>query len=353
MVRLTLRQFRAQSIPAVIALVAVAVATAITAPHLVSLYDTTVVSCKAPANCSLVAENFLATDSLLQICLGTLLLMTPVLIGIFWGAPLVASELETGTYRLAWTQSVTRTHWLAVKLGLPGMAAIAVGALLSAMVSWWFSPIDKVNLNQFAPGVFDERGTVAIGYAAFAFVAGAAVGLVVRRTVPAMAVTSITVVTARVAMLSLVRPHLVAPEHASMALSSASGLGFEPSSVGDTFVADPPSIPNGLVISSQVVDKSGHIATDQALHRFLVNACPNIVNPPAAPSGATRAPASAGNFNDCISHLSTQFHLAVTFQPASRYWDFQWYETAIFLGLALILVGFCFWWIKGHFNSRM
>lgn len=346
MIRLTLRQFRAQSIPALVALAVVAVAVAITGPHLVSLYNTTVASCKAPANCSLVATNFVATDSLLQIGLGTLLLITPVLIGIFWGAPLIARELEAGTYRLAWTQSVTRTHWLAVKLGLYGVAAMAFCALLSLIVTWWFIPIDKVNVNQFAPGVFDERGIVAIGYAAFAFAAGVTIGLLIRRTVAAMAGTLVAVVAARVAMLYLVRPQLVAPEHASMALGSASGLGFGPSSAGVTFVADPPSIPNGLVISSQVVDNSGQIATDQNLHQFLVNACPNIVNPPAAPSGATRAPAPAGNFNDCISHLSTQFHLAVTYQPASRYWDFQWYEMAIFIGLAVILVGFCFWWIR-------
>jgi hypothetical protein len=44
--------------------------------------------------------------------------------------------------------------------------------------------------------------------------------------------------------------------------------------------------------------------------------------------------------------LSNQFHLAVTYQPADRYWAFQWYEMAIFLGIALVLNGFCFWWVR-------
>jgi hypothetical protein len=346
MIRLALRQFRTQSIPALAALAVAAVLVAITGAHLVYLYDTTVASCKAPVDCSLVAHNFVANDNLLQIGLGTLLLVTPALIGIFWGAPLIARELEAGTYRLAWTQSVTRTRWLTVKLGLCGMAAMVVGGLLSLMVTWWFSPIDKVNLNQFAPGVFDERGIVAIGYAAFAFAVGVTAGLLIRRTVPAMAGPLVAVVAARLAMLYLVRPQLMTPEHASMALGSGSGLGFVPSSAGVTFVADPPNIPNGLVISSQIVDDAGRVATDQNLHQFLVNACPTIVNPSAVPSGATRAPAPTESFNDCIAHLSTQFHLAVTYQPASRYWDFQWYEMAIFLGLALVLVGFCFWWVR-------
>ena len=46
-----------------------------------------------------------------------------------------------------------------------------------------------------------------------------------------------------------------------------------------------------------------------------------------------------------MAQLSAKFHLAVTYQPASRYWPFQWYETSIFVGLALVLAGFCPWWI--------
>ena len=61
---------------------------------------------------------------------------------MFWGAPLVARELETGTFRLAWTQSVTRTRWLAVKLALVGLASMAVAGLLSLILTWWSSPID-------------------------------------------------------------------------------------------------------------------------------------------------------------------------------------------------------------------
>ncbi len=346
MIRLTLRQFRMQALLAFAALAIVGVTVAITGPHLVYLYDTTVASCKAPADCSLAAKDFVANNSLLQIGLGTLLLIAPALIGIFWGAPLIARELEAGTYRLAWTQSVTRTRWLAVKLGLYGVAATAVGALFSLMVTWWFSPIDKVNANSFTPGVFDERGIVAIGYAAFAFALGVTAGLLIRRTVPAMAATLVAFVAARLAMIYLVRPNLVAPEHISTALRSSSGLGFGPGPSGITFMADPPNIPNALVISSQIVDKAGQVPTDQSLHQFLYNACPNIVAPVAPPSGVTRGPANQASFQDCITQLSAQFHLAVTNQPADRYWAFQWYEMAIFLGLAVVLIGFCFWWVR-------
>ena len=73
-------------------------------------------------------------------------LAVPALIGMFWGAPLVAREFETGTLRLVWTQGVTRVRWLAAKLGVAGMAAITAGELFSLMVDWWSSPIRKANL---------------------------------------------------------------------------------------------------------------------------------------------------------------------------------------------------------------
>src|SRR5262249_52817678 len=76
------------------------------------------------------------------LCIG-LLLVTPAVIGVFWGAPLVAREIETGTFRLAWNQSVTRARWLAVKLGLIGLASMATARLRSLMLTWWASPIDR------------------------------------------------------------------------------------------------------------------------------------------------------------------------------------------------------------------
>jgi hypothetical protein len=346
MIRLAWRQFRTQAAVAIGGLVAVAVVVAITGRQLVDLYNTTVASCLAPADCGLVNKNFVAHDSFLQTGLGALLLLVPALIGVFWGAPLIARELETGTYRLVWTQGVTRTRWLAVKVGLVGLASMAVGGLLSLMVTWWFNPIDAVNLNRFVPGVFDARGIVAIGYAAFAFALGVTAGLLLRRTVPAMATTLVAFVVVRLAILAWIRPNLIAPVNASMALSSSSGLGFGPGPAGITVMADPPSIPNGWALSSQIVDSAGQAPTDQSLHDFLSNACPSIAAPAAAPSNVSHGPANPAVFQDCIAQLSAKFHLAVLNQPADRYWTFQWYETAIFLGLALVLAGFCFWGIR-------
>jgi hypothetical protein len=346
-IRFAWRQFRTQAAIAVAGLAALAVVLAITGPHLAHLYDTSgIATCKAHGDCDALDSSFLSHYRLLQNLLGPLLLAVPALLGIFWGAPLVAREAETGTYRLIWTQSVTRTRWLAVKVALTGLTSIAVAGLLSLMISWWSSPLDRVNMNRFTPGAFDERGIVAIGYAAFAFALGLTAGTIIRRTVPAMATTLIGFVGARLAMTYSIRPHLIAPTHTSAGFGAASNLGFEVDGAsGVTFVAGPPHIPNSWVYSDRIVDKAGHAANN--LHAFLLKACPNIAAPPGtAPAGARVGPGDPAAFDACVRKLSVKFHEAVTYQPADRYWTFQLYETAIFLTLALILCGISFWWIR-------
>jgi hypothetical protein len=348
-IRLTWRQFRTQAAAAFAALTALAILLAITGRHLNHLYDTSgIATCKAPSNCEALDSTFLSHYRLLQNLLGPFLLAVPALLGIFWGAPLVARELETGTYRLAWTQSVTRTRWFAVKVALIGLASIAVAGLFSLMITWWASPIDRVNMNRFSQGPFDERGIVAIGYAAFAVALGLTAGVLIRRTVPAMATTLVAFVGTRLAMTYWVRPHLIAPAHTNAGFDSASNLGFEtggPS--GLTFVAGPPHIPNAWVYSGQIVDKAGRAPTSHFLHTYLLKACPNIGTPPrSTPTGAQARPGNPDAFRACVTKMSARFHEAVTYQPASRYWTFQWYETAIFVALALILAGISFWWIR-------
>ncbi len=196
------------------------------------------VPCRAQGDCLLATSTFVSHDQLLQ-DLGMVLVLVPGLIGLFWGAPLAARELETGTYQLAWTQGVTRKRWLAVKLGLVGLASVAVAGLFSLMMTWWSSPLDRVNADPFT--LFDQRGIVPLGYAAFAFALGVCVGLVLHRTVPAMVATLAVFAGVRLVVANWVRPNLLAPLRLVAGLQAPtpnSSGGLAPPQAGDWTISD-------------------------------------------------------------------------------------------------------------------
>jgi hypothetical protein len=353
MIRLTWRQFRMQAAVALGVLVVIAVVLAATRPHYAHLYnvfDKAQAACLTSGDCRGIALNLGTLYPLLEL-IGTALVAVPALVGAFWGAPLIAREFESGTHRLAWTQSITRTRWLAAKLGLVGLGSIAVSGILSLLVTWWSSPRDSVHTNRFGAGTFGQRNIAPLGYAAFAFALGVVAGLLIRRTLPAMATAMATFIGVRIVFTLWVRPHLISPLHKAFALD-ANGVGFGSTNGGPpTLMANPPDIPNAWIYSTHVVDNAGHGLTSQ----LVATTCPTLGNafnaPPVAVSGGgavrIQAPAGAQSaLHDCVTKLGASYHVAVTYQPANRYWTFQWYETAIFFAFALALAGFSFWWIR-------
>jgi hypothetical protein len=107
-----------------------------------------------------------------------------------------------------------------------------------------------------------------------------------------------------------------------------------------------PDIPNAWVLSSRIVDNAGHTPSAQVLHQFLATNCPDIVPKSVQGGGIAKAPPNPVAFQSCLTQLSAKYHLVIAYQPASRYWTFQWIELGIFLGAAVILSGFCFWWVR-------
>jgi hypothetical protein len=340
---LTWRQYRTQLLVAVGALAILAIILLISGLSLAHLYSTSVGTCQAHNDCSSAKAAFLQHDSFLQTALGVLLIVVPGIVGVFWGAPLVARELETGTYRLAWTQSVTRTRWLAAKVGVIGLTGMAVAGLLSLMVTWWSVPFDRVTMNPFAS--FDERDIVPIAYAAFAFALGVTIGVLTRRVLPAMATTAVAFVATRLAVFLWVRPNLNAPLHAT---------------VPDVIGASPVSPnPRDWITATQTINSAGRVIGEnglvgsglrigfgktQGVTVGGVGSCPNIKFPPVAAHINGPGPAGPLLAQRCVDQLGVRDLL--TYQPGGRYWTFQGYEFAIFILLALLCVGFCFWWIR-------
>ena len=64
----------------------------------------------------------------------------PALIGAFLGAPVLARELETGTFRYAWTQGFGRSRWTLAKLVSLGVLAATAAELFSLVFSWYYQP---------------------------------------------------------------------------------------------------------------------------------------------------------------------------------------------------------------------
>lgn len=344
MIWLTWRQFRAQATIAGAILAVLAIIFTLIGRHLGHLYAASgIAACRANGgNCTARADAFSSqvNGSLvnhLPLLLGTVLVAVPAIIGIFWGAPLVTSEMEAGTHRLAWNRSVTRTRWIAVKLVVIGLASMAVAGIFSLIVTWSASPIDKVNMNRILPAVFSERGIVPIGYAAFAFALGVAAGAIIRRTLPAMAVTLVVFTAVQFAMRAI-RSHLIAPVRliSAIPVQSNIGLGVAPDGSGSMTLSGNVNLPGAWVLSNQTINAAGHAIISVQLPAtgpLSVTSCGH--GPPKGPSPA------------CFAELAKQgYRQLVTYQPQSRFWALQWYETGIFLVLALALAGFSIWWVR-------
>jgi hypothetical protein len=342
MIRFTWLQFRVQAGVALAALFAFAAVLMVTGPHLASLYNASRITGCRGGSCVNAASGFLSrvdatSPYTLMYTLGIgLILAAPVITGIFWGAPLIARELETGTCRLAWTQGITRTRWLVVKLALTGLAAMAVTEALSLMYTWWADPIARaighggtISSIQFTGPfglvAFATHGIAPLGYAAFAFTLGTATGALIRRTVPAMAVTLAIFAAVQVAVPLWVRPHLLPPDQT--VVSGPSFFQAASMSVGTLTATTVPGQPEAWILSSGPINAAGQPVTTAPA------AC--LGPPPATGKGAP------ANLGACMA--SRGIREAITYQPLSRYWPFQRIETGIFLALALALAGCCFW----------
>jgi hypothetical protein len=341
MIWLAWRQFRMQAIVAACVLAATAVVLGLAGLHLRHLYSAAgVTRCSTAAACDQASTSFQnalnsGLGNHLPLLFGTALVVVPALIGMFWGAPLITRELEAGTHRLALVQGVSRTRWLAVKLGLIGFAGLLTAGAFSLLVTWSAGPIDTVNADRLTPAVFTERGIAPIGYTAFALALGVAAGLLIRRTVPAMAVTLAVFTAVQFAMRPL-RQYLIPPLRAvtpitgvtSMSVAAQAGGG------GSLSPAGPVALPGAWVYSAQTINAAGHVIGPVPLSH-------------SGPVSVQACGGAAGPAKTCFTALAQHgFRQLVVYQPGSRFWAFQWYETAIFVALALAVTGFCFWWMR-------
>mgnify|MGYP003525699891 FL=1 len=329
MIWFTWRQFRTQTWITVGALAAVGVLLVITGRTIADAYDAANVAA-CGSDCSSAIDNFLhevktGTSGTAYDLATVAMYLVPALIGIFWGAPLLASELETGTHRLAWNQSVTRTRWLATKLVIVGAATAATVGLLSWAVTSWAHHIDQATGDRIAPGLYEARGVVPIGYALFAFILGVTLGMLIRRTVPAMAATLAIYGAAVISMQEWIREHLVSASHVINPLdtSSLDRLNIGP---GEMTVRGSDNLPDAWVLSNHTITATGEV--------FKRTADPQYCAPEVSAQACEQWLGTLGLRQD------------LTYHPASNFWPLQWAETGILLAAAILLTGFSFWWTR-------
>lgn len=346
MIWLTWRQFRLQALVVVAAVGVLGVFLLVTGPGLLNDYQ-------LKPDGFLKQIQFERINQYLYVAGQALVYAAPPVIGAFWGAPLIARELEAGTHRLVWNQSISRTRWLVTKLAITGLGAMAVTGLLSLAVTWWSDPIDDAigagqaagiyNVPRLLPAVFGARGVVPVGYAAFAFALGVAVGLVVRRSVVAIAITLAAVIAVQIISPILLRPHLITPLEANVIVTTENMRGLQ--------LSGPEENPEVLRIeaklegegnwklSEHTVNAAGQV--QKTLPQWVADCGPARPNAPAAETQG-RPPLA-----NCFQRLADEgYRQQISYQPANRFWGLQWREAGVFLVLALGLTGFCFWRIR-------
>jgi len=318
---LTWRQYRAQFAVGTALLAALCLLLLLTGLQLISRYHAIVTQCASGinngqngVNCSTGGGLFVGGPTVGFVSL--ILLATPVLAGLFLGAPMVAAEFEAGTTQFAWMQGITRARWLAVKAGWLLLAAAAWGGVLAALTTWWASPTNAEHGSEFYPGRFDVLYLVPVAYAVFAMALGICAGALIRRTVPAMAVTLGGFIAARIAVTLWVRPHYLSAVTVVRNLTAQTRL-----SGSYWLLSQGARNPAGQLMAGpqdQTVAFGVPVSS-------LPKACAGLAKP------------AGGLTSSCRASL-TGFRSFVTYQPVSRFWPFQGIETGVFVGLAAILL---------------
>ena len=245
---------------------------------------------------------------------GFLLQVVPALIGAFVGAPVLARELEAGTFRYAWTQGFGRWRWALAKLvALGAVVTLAAGAV-SALTTWYYQPYfatanearSLTELNPLAPGLFDLRGVAFAAWTLAAFAIGGLAGMLARRVVPAIVATLVVYAGLALAAGGWLRQHYVAP-----------------------LTVRGPSVPGSAwILSQRWTTRAGRPVSQAVIDRVLLAAPPGI-------AGKGGVPKSSGTVGYLFQHGYTQ---VTSYQPAGRFWQFQWIEGGWLLALSVLLV---------------
>lgn len=257
---------------------------------------------------------------------GTLLQAVPAVVGAFVGAPLLARELETGTFRYAWTQGFGRRRWALAKLVPLAVVLTAAAWAFSLLSSWYYQPYFATGnqarglseMSPFNSGVFDLRGVGFTAWTLAAFAIGALAGMLIRRVVPAIAVTLALYAGLAFAAGALLREHYLTP-----------------------LISTSLNVPGSAWILSQWWTKGGVTLSQSAMYQPI-----NATWQRLAPVVNSR-PQKAQAYLTVLRYLTHHGYTHWTrYQPGSRFWPFQWIENGWLLALSVLLTATTIWLVR-------
>jgi hypothetical protein len=262
--------------------------------------------------CRDALQSFLTSYTWMSLVIYVLVLL-PVLLGMFVAAPLVAREFEAGTFRLAWAQSVTRSQWFWAKVLAIALASALAAAAVTGAVTWALEPLVRVDalltLNFLIPmtfPLFDVSGIALVATTLLAVAVGTLFGSLTKRTVLAMVLTLVVFAGVRIPMNSYVRPNLLPP----LTLTA-------PISVNNVLQR----VPLGSWLrGSGFIDQQGN---RYEMLGMVAGPCSQAANDPAA-------------FTRCVDGLGLRSYVIYT--PPNAFWLFQGIESGAYASLAAVLL---------------
>jgi hypothetical protein len=310
------RQQRTETLIAAGVLILLAALLVPTGLHMASVYDRdglAACSSQSTFGCNEAVAAFDRRFSGLYNLVGWFNLI-PGVIGVLLAAPFIL-ELESGTFKLCWTQSVTRRRWLIGKLGITVAAALLAALAMTALLTWWRGPLDRLR-GRMSTNVFDFEGIVGFGYVLFALGLALAIGAIWRRAVPVLIIAFAGYTIARVFVQDWLRERYESPLSATWQ---------------EARHAPGPNLAHAWILDEAPSNRAGHTLSQPNLR--AIQSCSGAVT-----GGVRRIDPS------CLAARGGGYVHAV-FQPASRFWLFQGIETALFGGVGVVCILFAAWWV--------
>ncbi len=245
----------------------------------------------------------------------TWLQLIPLGFALLAAVPLIL-QLEHGTFRLVWTQSATRNRWVVAMLGSALLATAVASAGFDLLASWWLQPLDAIQ-GGLLPGRFELEGVAPIAYGVFALALVVSAETLLRRSTAAVGVALAGFLVAHFTIAGWLRPHYLPPARIAWRIGVPQHRQLL--HAGDWLIA------------SGISDGRGPLHTWESVGLI----CPTKIH------GELQVLTACLRQHRWIDNT-------LIYQPSAHFWPFQLIESAIYVGMAAILLVVAIWRIRAR-----